>query len=85
VHIAEVIPNPIAIDRWPLRRQKADEREMARATAQIGSIDPDRCRASVAARYDIRVVAAAYEAVYRKAIESDPISQLSVARAKALP
>ena len=30
----------------------ADEAEMARAVARLGSIDPRRCRASVAERYD---------------------------------
>ena len=46
----------------------ADEAEMARAIARVGSIDPHRCRASVASRYDIAAVASAYEHVYRRAV-----------------
>ena len=47
----------------------ANEAEMAGASRRVGSIDTQRCRASVAERYDVCMVAAAYEAVYRKAIE----------------
>jgi glycosyltransferase involved in cell wall biosynthesis len=57
----------------------ADEVEMARAVAQIGSIDPARCRASVADRYDISVTAAGYERVYRQAIEGDRGHEISPA------
>jgi len=47
-----------------------DELEMARAIDQVGAmgaIDPARCRASVAERYDIAVIATGYERVYRHA------------------
>jgi glycosyltransferase involved in cell wall biosynthesis len=46
----------------------SDEAEMARAVDQLGSIDPLRCRASAAERYDISITAAGYEQVYRQAI-----------------
>ncbi|MDQ6732191.1 MAG: glycosyltransferase family 4 protein [Actinomycetota bacterium] len=42
----------------------ADEHEMAVAVDNLAQLDPRRCRASVAARYDINIVAAAYEQVY---------------------
>jgi hypothetical protein len=48
----------------------ADEQEMARAIDQVGAmgaIDPARCRASVAERYDTAVTATGYERVYRSA------------------
>ncbi len=48
----------------------SDEHQMARAIDQLGAmgaIDPARCRASVAERYDIAVTAAGYERVYRRA------------------
>jgi len=48
----------------------SDERQMARAIDQVGAmgaIDPARCRASAAERYDIAVTAAGYERVYRHA------------------
>ncbi len=48
----------------------ADELEMARAIDQVGAmgaIDPARCRASVAERYDVAVTATGYERVYRHA------------------
>ena len=48
-----------------------DEAEMADAITRLGSIDPERCRASVAERYDISVTAAGYEHVYRQAIAAD--------------
>src|SRR5665213_3112535 len=41
-----------------------DEAEMAGAVKRLGSIDPDRCRASVAGRYDVSVTVAGYEHVY---------------------
>jgi glycosyltransferase involved in cell wall biosynthesis len=47
----------------------ADEAEMARATSVLGSIDPARCRASVAERYDVSVGVAGYERVYRQSID----------------
>ena len=46
----------------------ADETEMARATAQLADIDPDVCRESVRARYDIAITTDGYEAVYRRAV-----------------
>ena len=48
----------------------SDEHQMARAIDQVGAmgaIDPARCRASVAERYDIAVTATGYERVYRNA------------------
>jgi len=45
-----------------------DEAEMARAVERLGSIDPERCRASVQERYDVSVTVAGYEHVYRRAI-----------------
>ena len=48
----------------------SDEAQMARAIDQVGAmgaIDPARCRASVAERYDIAVTASGYERVYRDA------------------
>ncbi|UGS38661.1 glycosyltransferase family 4 protein [Capillimicrobium parvum] len=46
----------------------ADEAEMARAVDRVGELDPARCRSSVAERYDVDVVAAAYEAAYRRIV-----------------
>jgi glycosyltransferase involved in cell wall biosynthesis len=46
----------------------ADELEMAQAVDQIDAIEPWRCRASVAERFDVSVVTAGYERVYRRAI-----------------
>jgi glycosyltransferase involved in cell wall biosynthesis len=48
----------------------ADEREMAHAIARLHTIDPLRCRHSVASRYDVATVADGYEAVYRHAIQA---------------
>jgi hypothetical protein len=44
-----------------------DEHAMAEAVARVGEIDPDTCRASVQGRYDVGLVEAAYERVYRLA------------------
>jgi glycosyltransferase involved in cell wall biosynthesis len=55
----------------------ADEAEMARAIAQIHSIDPSRCRESVARRYDVSVTAAGYERLYRQAIKASRRQQIS--------
>jgi glycosyltransferase involved in cell wall biosynthesis len=55
----------------------ADEAEMARAVGRLGSIDPVRCRASVAERYDVSVTAAGYEDVYRRAIAADRVRATS--------
>ena len=46
----------------------ADEAGMGRAVHRLHSIDPLRCRASVAERYDVAVTAAGYERAYREAI-----------------
>jgi len=46
----------------------ADEREMAHAIGEISSIDPVRCRASVAKRYDISITVAGYERVYHQTL-----------------
>jgi glycosyltransferase involved in cell wall biosynthesis len=43
-----------------------DETAMADAVARLGEIDPDVCRASVRERYDIGLVGAGYERVYRR-------------------
>ena len=58
----------------------ADEAEMARAVGRVGSVDPVRCRASVAERYDASVTAAGYEDVYRQAIAADRLRATSRAR-----
>jgi len=47
-----------------------DEAEMARATTQLGSIDPLACRRSARSRYDVTITTDGYEAVYRGAITS---------------
>jgi glycosyltransferase involved in cell wall biosynthesis len=46
----------------------AGEHEMARAISQMGAIDPTRCRASVAERYDTAVTAKGHARVYRRAV-----------------
>jgi len=48
-----------------------DEDEMAAAAGRLDQIDQACCRASVASRYDARVVAARYEAAYRAACAGD--------------
>lgn len=63
-----------------------NEIEMARAVDRLGSIDPARCRASVAERYDIRVIAGSYERVYREAIATarrDPAKTADSMRGRA--
>ena len=62
-----------------------DEAEMARAVARLGSIDPRRCRASVAERYDPAVTAAGYERVYRQAIAANRGAQTSADSSRVLP
>jgi glycosyltransferase involved in cell wall biosynthesis len=62
-----------------------NEREMALAVKRIGLIDPNRCRASVAERYDVSAVAAAYEAVYCTTIETDPGHELAIPQVNELP
>jgi glycosyltransferase involved in cell wall biosynthesis len=46
----------------------ADERQMSEAIGCLDQIDPLRCRASVAERYDITTVTERYEAVYESAV-----------------
>jgi glycosyltransferase involved in cell wall biosynthesis len=46
----------------------ADEPEMAHAIERLGSIAPERCRASVAGRYGVPVAAAGYERIYRQEV-----------------
>ena len=46
----------------------ADEHAMAEATRGLDTIDPARCRESVSSRYEARLVAEGYEAVYERAI-----------------
>jgi len=48
----------------------ADVQAMAEATRSLEQIDPERCRQSVASRYDAVIVAEAYEQVYHHAIRS---------------
>jgi hypothetical protein len=45
-----------------------DEVEMADAVGRLESIDPERCRSSVAERYDVSVTVEGYERVNRRAI-----------------
>ncbi|MDX6496477.1 MAG: hypothetical protein QOE17_2463 [Gaiellales bacterium] len=45
-----------------------DVDEMAAAISRLDDIDPNRCRASVAERFDVDAVCAAYEQVYEEAI-----------------
>jgi glycosyltransferase involved in cell wall biosynthesis len=61
----------------------ANETEMAQAIGQIGSIDPERCRSSVAERYDIAITLAGYEHVYRRAIDPDRARRISRSRRRA--
>ena len=63
----------------------ANEAEMARAVASLGSIDPRRCRASVAQRYDPAVTAAAYERIYRQAIAATRTHEPAAISPQALP
>jgi len=49
----------------------ADEPQMAGAVTSLETIDPRRCRASVAERYDIANVTTRYEHAYRRAIATD--------------
>jgi glycosyltransferase involved in cell wall biosynthesis len=63
----------------------SDEAEMARAIGEVDSIDPARCRASVAERYDISITASGYERVYREAIATARAHESSAARSRVLP
>jgi glycosyltransferase involved in cell wall biosynthesis len=49
----------------------ADEQGMADAVGLLDTIDPLRCRKSVASRYDVALVAGAYETVYHKVINTN--------------
>ena len=60
----------------------SDEHEMARAMDQMGAIDPARCRASVAERYDITVTTTGYERVYRRVAD---VGRASAALAPPTP
>jgi glycosyltransferase involved in cell wall biosynthesis len=59
----------------------ANETEMALAVKRLGSIDPTRCRASVADRYDVSVAVTGYERAYRRAIAGDGCYRSSTAHA----
>ena len=63
----------------------ADEAEMARAISDVGSIDPLRCRASAAERYDISIIVTEYERMYRRAVAAARVHHASGARSRALP
>jgi glycosyltransferase involved in cell wall biosynthesis len=63
----------------------SDEHQMARAIDQVGAmgaIDPARCRASVAERYDRAVTATGYERVYRHVVG---VERASAALAPRIP
>jgi glycosyltransferase involved in cell wall biosynthesis len=49
-----------------------DEVEMAAAVGRVHRISPWSCRRSVATRYDVRRVAARYEALYRTMLGASP-------------
>lgn len=49
----------------------SDTAEMAAAIHEVGAIEPERCRASAAKRYDIAITTAAYERVYHQTVASD--------------
>ena len=63
----------------------ADEAEMARAIRAVSSIDPLRCRSSVAERYDISVTVTGYEHVYRAAIAAARAHETPAGRSHELP
>ena len=46
-----------------------DEEAMGEAAANVGSLDPHRCRDSAAERFDVGAVASAHERAYRKVID----------------
>jgi len=60
-----------------------DEAQMARAVERLGSIDPQRCRASVAERYDSAIVASGYEQAYRRAMAAARAHAGPAARSRA--
>jgi len=47
----------------------ADEEAMGEAAANLGSLDPRRCRASAAERFDVGAVASAHERAYHEIID----------------
>jgi glycosyltransferase involved in cell wall biosynthesis len=47
-----------------------DEDQMAGAVGMLGDLDADRCRAAAQARYDVDLVACAYENAYRRVIRA---------------
>jgi glycosyltransferase involved in cell wall biosynthesis len=49
-----------------------DEAEMAAAVERVRGLSPWTCRRSVASRYDVRRVAARYEALYRTVLAGTP-------------
>ena len=51
-----------------------DEAGMADALRRVGSLDPARCRETVRERFDVSVVTAAYERVYREVRNSTSAS-----------
>jgi len=46
-----------------------DEEAMGEAAANLGALDPRRCRESAAERFDVGAVASAHERAYRKVID----------------
>jgi hypothetical protein len=48
----------------------ADEQAMADAVGLLDTIDPRRCRESVASRYDTAIIADRYETIYRNVIQA---------------
>jgi glycosyltransferase involved in cell wall biosynthesis len=49
-----------------------DERAMGNALERLHTIDPRRCRETVASRYGIARIARLYETVYERALERAP-------------
>jgi glycosyltransferase involved in cell wall biosynthesis len=54
-----------------------DVEEMAAAISRLEEIDPRRCRASVAERFDVDSVCAAYERVYEETIGRSTSARLA--------
>jgi glycosyltransferase involved in cell wall biosynthesis len=54
-----------------------DEAEMAAAVRLLGELDPARCRASVAERFNVEAISQAYEIAYRQVIAAEQGEQLS--------
>lgn len=63
----------------------ADEAEMTRAIGEVASIDPLRCRSSVAERYDVSVTVIGYERVYCAAMAADRAHEMPARRSHELP